>query len=92
MDLIIGSPEQKTSDICDFIYFCKENNIPHISSYILKIEENTPYYFNKDNLVFYSEDKLADFYFYTCAVMRKFGYFHYEISNFSKKVLKAAII
>ena len=85
LDLIIGSPEQKTSDICDFIYFCKENNIPHISSYILKIEENTPYYFNKDNLVFYSEDKLADFYFYTCAVMRKFGYFHYEISNFSKK-------
>lgn len=85
LDLIIGTPGQKTSDIYDFIYFCKENNIPHISSYMLKIEENTPFYFNKDNLVFFGDDEFADFYFYTCDIMKQFGFFHYEISNFSKK-------
>lgn len=85
LDLIIGTPEQKMSDIYDFIYFCKENDIPHISSYMLKIEENTPFYFNKDNLKFFSEDEFADFYFYTCDTMKKFSFFHYEISNFSKK-------
>lgn len=85
LDLIIGTPEQKMSDISDFTYFCKENDIPHISSYMLKIEENTPFYFNNDNLKFFSEDEFADFYFYTCEIMKRFGFSHYEISNFSKK-------
>lgn len=85
LDLILGAPEQKTSDIYDFAYFCKDTGIPHISTYMLKIEENTPYYFNKDNLPFFGEDELADFYFYTCGIMKKFGYFHYEISNFAEK-------
>ncbi len=85
LDLILGTPEQKISDIYDFIYFCKENDIPHISSYMLKIEENTPFYFNKNNLKFLNEDEFADFYFYTCEIMKKFGFSHYEISNFSKR-------
>lgn len=85
LDLIIGTPEQKTSDIYDFVYFCKESNVPHISSYMLKIEKNTPFYFNKDNLMFFEEDEFADFYFYTCEIMKKFAFNHYEISNFSKK-------
>ncbi len=85
LDLILGAPGQKMSDIYDFVYFCKENNIPHISSYMLKIEGNTPFYFNRDNLVFFSDDEFADFYFYTCETMKRFGFSHYEISNFSKK-------
>lgn len=85
LDLIIGTPEQKTDDIYDFSYFCKENGIFHISSYMLKIEENTPYYLNKDNLTFLGEDEFADLYFYMCEIMKKFEFIHYEISNFSKK-------
>lgn len=85
LDLILGIPEQKISNIYDFIYFCHQNDIPHISSYLLKIEKNTPYYFNKDNLAFWDDDKLADFYLYTSDNMKKFGYLHYEISNFAKK-------
>ncbi|MDO4199473.1 MAG: radical SAM family heme chaperone HemW [Clostridia bacterium] len=84
LDLILGVPEQKNSDIDNFVNFCTENDIPHISAYILKIEEGTPYYFNKSGLKFLDDDELADFYTYTCQAIKKCGYEHYEISNFSK--------
>ncbi len=84
LDLILGITEQKTDDIYDFIYFCHQNSILHVSSYMLKIEKNTPYYVNRNNLMFLNDDELADFYFYTCGAMKKFEYSHYEISNFAK--------
>lgn len=84
LDIILGAPEQKNSDIDDFVNFCVTNNIPHVSAYILKIEQGTPYYFNKAGLKFWSDDRLADFYDYACAVLKAHGYSHYEISNFSK--------
>ncbi len=85
LDLILGIPGQKASDIYDFLYFCNQNDVLHISSYMLKIEEGTPYYFNKDNLKFLNDDELANFYLYTCKAAKKFGYSHYEVSNFAKK-------
>lgn len=84
LDLILGVPEQKNSDIDNFVNFCAENDIPHTSAYVLKIEEGTPYYFNKSGLKFLDDDELADFYTYTCQALKKCGYEHYEISNFSK--------
>lgn len=84
LDIILGVPEQKNKDIEDFVNFCIYNGVPHISAYILKIEKSTSYYFNKTGLKFWSDDKIADFYDYTCELLRDSGYIHYEISNFSK--------
>lgn len=85
LDLILGVPEQKNSDIREFVDFCVGNNIPHISAYMLKVEKETPYYFNKSGLKFYNDDELADFYDYTCELLRNSDYNHYEISNFAKE-------
>lgn len=84
LDLILGAPEQKKREIKEFIDFCEENKIPHISAYILKVEKGTPYYFNKENLTFYNGDELADIYLYFCEALNKHGYNQYEISNFAK--------
>ncbi len=84
LDIILGVPEQKNKDIEDFADFCIDNDIPHVSAYILKIERGTPYYFNKKGLKFWDDDELADFYDYACKMLRNAGYHHYEISNFAK--------
>ena len=85
LDLILGAPEQKNEDVKEFIDFCDKNEVPHVSAYILKVEKGTPYYFNKEKLNFYNDDKLADIYLYACRVLKKYAYTHYEISNFSKE-------
>ena len=50
----------------------------------MKIEKGTAFYENKNNLKFLSEDISADMYLYFCDKMKKLGYNHYEVSNFSK--------
>lgn len=79
-DLILGFPGQTKNDIDNFINFYEENKIPHLSAYMLKIEEGTPYY--ESNLKFASDDLCSDFYIYLSRKMKKLGYCHYEISNF----------
>lgn len=81
LDMIVGFPEQKKSDIDNFIDYVKENNIPHLSAYLLKVEPDTPY--GKSNLNFLSDEVCSDFYMYISQKMKSLGYNHYEISNFS---------
>ena len=81
LDLIVGYPGQTKKDIKKFIDFCAENQIPHISAYLLKVEEGTPY--GKSKLRFASDELCSDFYMYISSTMKKLGYNHYEISNFS---------
>lgn len=83
VDFIIGTPSQTLKSLDRVVNFCKENNISHLSSYLLKIEENTPYYENSSLLNFLSDDECSDFYIYLSEKMEKLGYNHYEISNFA---------
>lgn len=80
-DFILGSPIQTIKHVEKIIDFYKENNPTHMSAYILKIEEGTP--FSKSNLNFASDDFCSDIYIYLSEKMKKLGYNHYEISNFS---------
>lgn len=82
-DFMLGIPGQSFKGIDRFFDFCKNNFVPHISAYILKIEKGTPYFYNKKNLVFPTDDQAADMYEYVCKKAKKIGYNHYEISNFS---------
>lgn len=87
LDLMIGLPEQDESKLQYSIDFCANLNIPHISSYILKIEEGTPFY--KRNLILPDEDKVSDLYLYSVSALRKRGYNQYEISNFSHENMES---
>ena len=80
-DMIIGFPGQSLADIKNFMYFYQENRLSHLSAYLLKIEPGTPYF--ESNLEFISDDICSDFYIFISNEMKKMGYEHYEISNFS---------
>lgn len=82
-DFIIGTPTQTLNSLDKFIDFCSDNRIPHVSAYLLKIEEGTPYFYNKNSLNFLSDDKCSDFYIYFSNRMKQLNYNHYEISNFA---------
>ena len=84
LDLMLGIPYQTKESVQKSIKFCADNNVQHVSSYLLKIEKGTPFYYNKENLPFMSDDDQADIYLYACSELEKKGFKQYEISNFSK--------
>ncbi len=58
--------------------------VSHISAYMLKIENNTPY--NRPEILTQlpDDEKTAELYLFTAEKLEKSGLFQYEISNFSK--------
>ena len=85
LDLIIGAPEQTKSTLKQSMDFCNDLGVQHISAYILKIEESTPFYKMKENLNLLTDDEQAEQYLYVCEHLESLGYCQYEISNFAKK-------
>ena len=57
--------------------------IRHISAYMLKIEENTPFY--DDSPAISDADEMADRYMQMHRFLTENGFLHYEISNFAKE-------
>lgn len=84
LDLMIATPTQTKESLEKSIEFCAERNVRHISAYILKIEENTPYYKMRDSLEICDDDEQAEMYLYAVGKLREYGYCQYEISNFCK--------
>lgn len=85
LDLMLGIPNQTEKSLEKSIDFCKKSGAKHISAYILKIEEGTPFYKIKNNLELPDEDKTCDLYLSAVELLGKAGYHQYEISNFSEK-------
>lgn len=84
LDLMLGIPEQTIESMKSSIDFCSELDVEHISVYILKIEENTYFYNNRDKYVFPDEEAAADLYLFAVDYLEQKGFNQYEISNFSK--------
>lgn len=87
VDLIIGIPDSTTYKLDKSIDAVLSLGVPHISVYILKLEENTPLYLNKDKLNLLSEDEVCEQYLHVCSRLEDNGFSHYEISNFAKEGL-----
>lgn len=87
LDLMIGLENQTKEMLLNSVEFCALLDIPHISSYILKIEENTP--FAKRNIVLPDEDASAELYLFVSKELEKRGYNQYEISNYSKEGMES---
>lgn len=87
LDIMLGIPYQTKESLKESLDFCIELNIPHISTYMLKIEKNTPFY--KSALPFLNDEKTAELYLFTCEYLRANGYERYEISNFAKPTFES---
>ncbi|MBR6531005.1 MAG: radical SAM family heme chaperone HemW [Clostridia bacterium] len=84
LDVMLGVPDQTEESLKRTIDFYLENDVPHLSAYMLKLEEGTYYYNNADELNLPDEDKTADMYMLLGDVLEENGYRNYEISNFAK--------
>lgn len=83
LDLMLAIPNQTAESLEKSVEFCKSSGATHISAYILKIEECTPFYRIKDSLALPDEDETCDLYLNAVSLIEKAGYKQYEISNFS---------
>lgn len=84
LDLMLAIPRQTKSSLIDSVKFCAQLGVDHISAYILKVEQGTPFYANKDKLCLPNDDEQAEMYLLACEKIEELGYKQYEISNFAK--------
>ncbi|MBE6717198.1 MAG: radical SAM family heme chaperone HemW [Ruminococcaceae bacterium] len=84
LDIMVGVPESNIGTLRESLDFAATLGASHISAYILKIEEGTYYYRNREKLKLPDEDETADMYLFMSQYLKEKGYFHYEVSNFCK--------
>lgn len=89
LDIMLALPNQKNENLINSLSFCVENNLPHVSVYLLKIEKNTDFYKIKNTLPLPDEERAADLYLLASNYLASRGYEHYEISNFCKKGMES---
>jgi oxygen-independent coproporphyrinogen-3 oxidase len=85
LDVMLGIPEQTENSLNETLEFCISLGVPHISAYMLKLEENTHFYKNQHKYNFPDDDLTADLYLQMCETLESHGIMQYEISNFAKK-------
>lgn len=84
LDIMLGIPNQSEKSLSETLDFCISADIPHISAYILKLEENTYFYKNREKYNFPDDDLTADLYLQMCQTLEQNGIMQYEISNFAR--------
>lgn len=80
-DIMLGTPYQTIETLEATLSACA--NVSHVSAYMLKIEENTPYY-NSEIVAHCADDDDGELYKYTVRRLGEMGFVQYEISNFAK--------
>ena len=85
LDIMLGTPSQIAADINAAVQVCREAAATHVSAYMLKIEEGTPFYKQRASLPLPDEDITASLYLHACQALEAAGYCQYEISNFAKE-------
>lgn len=84
LDIMLGIPYQSMESLDESIDFLLKQDISHISAYMLKVEEGTPFDKMGESLILPDEDTAAEMYLHTSKRLTAAGYLHYEISNFAK--------
>jgi len=85
-DVMLGYPGQNLKAVSDTIKHLIELEIPHISSYMLSVEDGTPLQLMVDKGVKFlpKETQTIKMYQNVVTTLENNGYSRYEISNFSK--------
>lgn len=89
LDLMLGIPHQTPESLDRSLSFFYDLKPAHLSTYLLKIEPNTPFFRLKDNLDLPDEDTACDLYLQTVSSLKERGFLQYEISNFAKPGFEA---
>jgi oxygen-independent coproporphyrinogen-3 oxidase len=86
IDLIFGLPDQTVGSFRDTLQQAFALDLPHFSSYSLKVEENTLFHtlYEKDQLPLPTEEEEVAMYEILMEEMERHGYRQYEISNFAR--------
>ena len=86
LDLIFSVPGETESDALSDAEALINLNPEHISCYSLQLEEGTPFYdmAEKGKIKEVSDEEDRNTYHSICRLLEKYGYEHYEISNFGK--------
>lgn len=85
LDVMLGIPYLTEESLKETLDFVIKSGVPHISAYMLKIEEGTHFYKNFDKYDFPDEELTIEFYNQCADTLEKTGFIHYEISNFAKE-------
>ena len=85
LDIMLGVPYQTMESLNESIDFLLSADINHISAYMLKIEDGTPFYKMQNDLILPDEDTVCEMYLHTVKRLSEAGFKQYEISNFSKE-------
>lgn len=90
-DVIIGYPGQKIIDVKETVNHLIKLDIPHISSYMLSVEDGTRLkkMVDQGNLGLPKEDTVISMYNAVYEMLIKFGYERYEFSNFAKPTFES---
>ncbi|MEO0217309.1 MAG: radical SAM family heme chaperone HemW [candidate division WOR-3 bacterium] len=83
IDLIFGSPLQTLKDWENILKEIVNFPITHISTYLLTIEEGTP--FEKLKIKLQDEETIEKMFLIRDEILESYGFYRYEISNYAKK-------
>jgi len=81
-DVMLGLPNYTYKELDDTVELLHKLGATHVSSYMLKIEQGTPFAVNTPANI-PDDDQMSDFYLYACKKIESLGYKQYEISNFA---------
>ena len=81
-DVMLGTPGQTLDSVTETVQRLAELHLTHISAYMLKIENNTPFASMKLDLP--DDEEVCSLYLKTTELLNSLGFGQYEISNYSK--------
>ena len=84
LDLIYGLPHQTLDRWLSNLEAAVALAPQHLSCYGLKVEEGTPLFLRRDAAGLPDDEQQADLYLAAVELLRHYGFFQYEISNFAR--------
>lgn len=83
-DLMLAVPGQTRESLARSVALLSGLPVNHISAYLLKLEEGTPFYAQKSALALMDDDAAANLYLDCVRQLSRQGFTQYEISNFAR--------
>ena len=84
LDLMLATPGQTPADIDEAVRLFDRLDVEHVSAYLLKIEEDTPFARQNVSESCPDEDGQVLLYRHAVCTLEQAGYRQYEISNFAR--------
>ncbi|MBQ7344250.1 MAG: radical SAM family heme chaperone HemW [Clostridia bacterium] len=85
VDLMYGIPYQTKESFAETLRAVIALSPQHISAYGLMVEEDTPFYAERDTLPIPTLDEECDMYGIASQMLAESGFEHYEISNYARR-------